>query len=463
MLRTKRGLATLALAAGVSAIIMASNATDTLRMRHTVEHSPHNVMHDPGEIAHFHDRCSDLMRELLDALAAAPDRPRPFPQIEDAMGWPRRRIASVLGGVSRLRHREFGGRRPYHFLDDRRSESRRWEMWMDAGQAAALAYAGSMATPQHPIGSGFGYRSTAAEVLEGIDLSGRLAIVTGGYSGLGIETTKALAGAGAHVVVPARRPDAAREALGEGVEVDALDLGDLDSVRAFAERFLGSGRTVDILINNAAIMACPETRVGPGWEAQFATNHLGHFALANLLWPALVDGGARVVALTSTGHKLSGIRFDDLQFETGYDKWQAYGQAKSANSLFAVQLDALGRDAGVRAFAAHPGGIMTPLQRHLSREEMTASGWLDADGNPDARFKTPEQGASTSTWAATSPALDGMGGVYCENCDIAEPTETGSPTARIQGVDAHAIDPETAARLWTVSAELTGVDAFAAA
>ena len=247
-------------------------------------------------------------------------------------------------------------------------------------------------------------------------------------------------------------------------EVDELDLGALDSVRAFAERVLDDGRGVDILINNAAIMACPETRVGPGWEAQFATNHLGHFALANLLWPLLADGGgARVVALSSTGHKRSGIHWDDLQFEHGYEKWEAYGQAKTANSLFAVQLDALGQAAGVRAFAAHPGGIMTPLQRHLSRDEMIAAGWIDEDGNADDRFKTPEQGASTSTWAATSPQLDGMGGVYCENCDIAKPTEPDSPTARIEGVDAHAVDPDAAARLWAVSAELTGVDAFAAA
>src|SRR3954470_20662744 len=323
-----------------------------------------------------------------------------------------------------------------------------------------------MTTPQRPIGSGFGYRSTAAEVLEGIELGGRLAIVTGGSSGLGLETVRALSGAGAEVIVPARRPQHATEVLSgiERVRVDELDLGDLESVRGFAERVLAAGRSVDILINNAAIMASPETRVGPGWEAQFATNHLGHFALANRLWPLLVaDGGARVVALSSTGHKQSPIRFDDLQFETGYDKWKAYGQAKTANSLFAVRLDALGQDAGVRAFAAHPGGIMTPLQRHLSREEMQASGWIDDDGNADERFKTPEQGASTSTWAATSPALDGMGGVYCENCDIAEPTAVGSPTARLEGVDAHAIDPDAAARLWTVSAELTGVDAFAAA
>jgi len=323
-----------------------------------------------------------------------------------------------------------------------------------------------MPTPQHHVNSGFGPRSTATGVLEGIDLSGRLAIVTGGYSGLGLETTRALSGAGARIVVPARRRAHAEEVLDglDRVEVDELDLGDLESVHAFARRVLDSGRSIDILVNNAAIMACPETRVGPGWEAQFATNHLGHFVLTNLLLPALAaDGGARVVALSSTGHKLSAIRFDDLQFETGYDKWQAYGQAKTANSLFAVQLDALGKDAGVRAFAAHPGGIMTPLQRHLTRDEMIASGWMDEQGNLDARFKTPQQGASTSTWAATSPALAGMGGVYCENCDIAEPTVAGSPTARTEGVDAHAIDPDAAARLWTVSAQLTGIDAFATA
>ena len=326
-----------------------------------------------------------------------------------------------------------------------------------------------MTTPQRPIGSGFGYRSTATEVLEGIDLGGKLAIVTGGYSGLGLETVRALSGAGATVIVPARRPEHAAEVLAgvERVEVDELDLGALESVRGFAQRVLDAGRSVDILINNAAIMACPETRVGVGgdvFEAQFATNHLGHFTLANLLWPLLADGGgARVVALTSTGHKRSGIHWDDLQFEHGYDKWDAYGQAKTANALFAVQLDALGQAAGVRAFAVHPGGIFTPLQRHLAQEEMVAAGWLDDDGNPDDRFKTPEQGASTSTWAATSPQLDGMGGVYCENCDIAKPTDPDSPTARIEGVDPHAIDPGDAERLWAVSAELTGVDAFATA
>src|SRR4051794_8814849 len=265
-----------------------------------------------------------------------------------------------------------------------------------------------MTTPQRPIGSGFGYRSTAAEVLEGIELGGRLAIVTGGYSGLGLETVRALSGAGAEVIVPARRPEHAAEVLAgiERVRVDELDLGDLGSVQALAERVLDAGRPVDILINNAAIMACPETRVGPGWEAQFATNHLGHFALANRLWPLLAaGGGARVVALSSAGHRRSAIRFDDLMFASGYEKWAAYGQAKTANVLFAVQLDALGQDAGVRAFAVNPGGILTPLQRHLPREEMVALGWVDADGRPLHRFKTPEEGAATATWCATSPQL----------------------------------------------------------
>jgi NAD(P)-dependent dehydrogenase (short-subunit alcohol dehydrogenase family) len=320
-------------------------------------------------------------------------------------------------------------------------------------------------TPQHALPSGFSARTTASEVLANVDLSGTTAIVTGGYSGLGIETVAALSDAGAHVVVPARRPGVARTALDErglqSVEVDTLDLSDLDSVRAFADRFLASGRSIDILINNAAIMASPEARVGDGWESQFATNHLGHFVLTNLLWPALVaDGGARVVAMSSSGHKLSAMRFDDPQFTSGYDKWQAYGQAKTADSLFAVQLDALGAEHGVRAFAAHPGGIMTELQRHLPREEMIASGWITEDGTVNERFKTPAQGAATSTWAATSPQLDGMGGVYCEDCDIAEPTVAGSPTARFAGVDAHAIDPADAARLWALSAELTGVNAF---
>ncbi|MFF5475822.1 SDR family NAD(P)-dependent oxidoreductase [Streptomyces sp. NPDC012935] len=321
-----------------------------------------------------------------------------------------------------------------------------------------------MSTAQHKIGSGFGATSTADDVLQGIDLTGKLAIVTGGYSGLGLETTRALTKAGAHVVVPARRRAAAEEALSglAGAEVNELDLGDLESVRGFAERFLASGRTVDLVIDNAGIMACPETRVGPGWEAQFATNHLGHFALVNRLWPAIEPGGARVVSVSSRGHHLSGIRWDDVHWRHGYDKWEAYGQAKTANVLFAVHLDKLGAEHGVRAFSLHPGGILTPLQRHLAKEEMVERGWIDEQGNmlhPEA-FKTPEQGAATQVWAATSPQLNGMGGVYLEDCDIAEPASDDA--ADPSGVKDWATDPEQAARLWTLSAELTGVNAFAA-
>ncbi|GHA61435.1 oxidoreductase [Streptomyces tauricus] len=320
-----------------------------------------------------------------------------------------------------------------------------------------------MTTAQHKIGSGFDRHSTADDVLAGIDLTGKLAIVTGGYSGLGLETTRALSKAGARVVVPARRPAVAEEAVAgiDGVEVDELDLGDLESVRAFADRFLASGRTVDLVIDNAGIMACPETRVGPGWEAQFATNHLGHFALVNRLWPAIAPGGARIVSVSSTGHHTSDIRWDDPHWNHGtYDKWEAYGQAKTANVLFAVRLDALGKDSGVRAFALHPGGILTPLQRHLPKQEMVERGWIDENGTPlnPEGFKSPEQGAATQVWAATSPQLSGMGGVYCEDCDIAELAPADGTRV---GVREYAIDPASAARLWDLSAELTGVNAFA--
>ncbi|MBK3628600.1 SDR family NAD(P)-dependent oxidoreductase [Streptomyces sp. MBT49] len=321
-----------------------------------------------------------------------------------------------------------------------------------------------MSTAQHKIGSGFDAHSTADDVLAGIDLSGRLAIVTGGYSGLGLETTRSLTRAGARVVVPARRPRTAADALAglDGVEVDELDLADLESVRGFADRFLATGRTVDLFLGNAGVMACPETRVGPGWEAQFATNHLGHFALVNRLWPAIEPGGARVVSVSSRGHHFSGMRWDDVHWRRGYDKWQAYGQAKTANVLFAVHLDRLARDRGVRAFSLHPGGIMTPLQRHLPRAEMVERGWIDEDGNVigQAGFKTPEQGAATQVWAATSPQLAGLGGLYLEDCEVAEPAVGDDVRS---GVRDWATDPEQAARLWELSATLTGVNAFPAA
>ncbi|MEU3724073.1 SDR family NAD(P)-dependent oxidoreductase [Streptomyces sp. NPDC031705] len=316
-----------------------------------------------------------------------------------------------------------------------------------------------MMTAQQPIGSGFGARNTTADVLAGLDLTGKLAVVTGGSSGLGLETTRALRGAGATVVAAVRRPEAAAEALTavDGVEVRRLDLGDQASVHTFADEFLATGRSIDILINNAGVMALPETRLGPGWEAQFATNHLGHYTLTNRLLSALAaDGGARVVALSSAGHRYSAIRWDDVMFANDYDKAVAYGQSKTAIALFAVHLDALGREHQVRAFAVAPGAVMTPLQRHMTREEMIAFGWIDDQGNTAPGFKTPEQGAATQVWAATSPQLAHMGGVYLDDCDIAPLSEDDAP-----GVRPYAVDPEQAARLWTLSAQLTGTNAFA--
>ncbi|RRR98641.1 SDR family NAD(P)-dependent oxidoreductase [Glycomyces terrestris] len=323
-----------------------------------------------------------------------------------------------------------------------------------------------MSTPQQSINSGFGATTTAADVLDGVDLAGKRVLVTGGYSGIGLETTRAAAAAGAQVVVPARRPEVAEKALagiaaegkgtgGKGtIETDALDLADLASVESFAGRLLDAGARFDAVIDSAGVMACPETRVGPGWELQFAVNHLGHFALVNRLAP-LLNEGARVVAVSSGGHRRSGIRWDDPHFARGYDRWEAYGQSKTANVLFAVHLDRLARDRGIRAFALHPGGILTPLQRHVSREDQVALGWVDEDGNPVADWlKSPEQGAATQTWAAFSPQLDGLGGVYLEDCDVAEVSEDG------RGVAPHAVDPEQAARLWDYSVELTGVDGF---
>ncbi len=307
-----------------------------------------------------------------------------------------------------------------------------------------------MTTPPH-TGTGYGARSTADDVLHGIDLSGRLALVTGGYSGIGLETTRALARAGARVVVPARRPTTAADALEgtDGVEIEGLDLADLASVREFAERFLATDRALDIVVNNAGIMACPEHRVGPGWEAQFAVNHLGHYALVNLVWPAIARSGAARVVAVASGGQFSGIRWDDVHFRRGYDKWAAYTQSKAANVLFAARLDVLGRGAGVRAFSVHPGLILTPLQRHLPRAEMVAAGWIDADGNQvNDEFKTPAQGAATQVWAATSPSLAGTGGVHCSDCAI---VESGDSVKKA----------EEARRLWYLSAELTGIDAFA--
>lgn len=225
-----------------------------------------------------------------------------------------------------------------------------------------------MATAQQPINSGYGMRTEARDAIGGRDLTGKVAIVTGGYSGLGLETTKALANAGAIVIVPARTPEKAQKALVDipNVEQAALDLADPASIDEFAGGFLSRTKSLDILINNAAIMASPLMRDARGYEAQFATNHLGHFQLTARLWPALkAANGARVVSLSSIGHRISPPDLEDPNFErTEYNKWLSYGRAKSANALFSVGLDTRGAKHNVRAFAVHPGGIMT--DRHVT-------------------------------------------------------------------------------------------------
>ena len=316
---------------------------------------------------------------------------------------------------------------------------------------------------QVPVASPFHAKSTGAEVLENINLEGKVAIVTGGYSGIGLETTRALAAKGVKVIVPVRSPEKAAENLA-GVEGDvtsaSMDLADLNSVSAFVGQMLADLDQLDLLINNAGIMANPETRLAPGWESQFGVNHMGHFALVKGLMPLLgKTPGTRVICLTSTAHKLADIRWDDIQFTSGdYDKWQAYGQSKTANALFANALSRRLKPTGGLAFAVHPGGIFTPLQRHLPKEEMVALGWIEEDGSPTALakegFKTPEQGCSNTLWGATSPLLADKPGVYLEDCNIAAPVDPNSPMARYYGVNDHAVNDESAEKLWEISEQL---------
>jgi NAD(P)-dependent dehydrogenase (short-subunit alcohol dehydrogenase family) len=324
-----------------------------------------------------------------------------------------------------------------------------------------------MTSLQTPIHSGFGPATTAQDVLAGIDLSGKTAIVTGGYSGIGTETSRALRAAGARVIVPARDIAKAKAALdGMDVEIAAMDLADPSSIDAFADAFVATGSPLHILINSAGIMACPLTRDARGYEMQFATNHLGHFQLTTRLWPALLRaGGARVVALSSLGHRYAPVDFDDPNFERReYDRWIAYGQSKTANALFALGLDARGKRHGIRAFAVHPGRIVTDLVRHMSVEELQKIGALDEHGQPIVDLarglKSLAQGAATSIWAATNPQLDALGGVYCEDCDIAalnpeEDAATPGSATMSSGVRPWAVDPDAADRLWTLSEHMT--------
>jgi len=311
-----------------------------------------------------------------------------------------------------------------------------------------------MTTKQAPIHSGYGPTTTARQVLGDKRLDGKVAIVTGGYVGIGLETTRALAGAGATVIVPARSPEKARAALAsiDRVEQETIDLSDPASVDAFAGRFMASGRPLHLLVNNAGIMAITFARNGRGFELQFATNHLGHFHLTARVWPALVKArGARVVTLTSRGHMRASVDLDDPSFERRpYDKWKAYGQSKSANALFALELDARGEKHGVRAFSVHPGAVETELARDVPEAELSALLAQLPQG-----LKKPDAGAATSVWCATSSALDGMGGVYCEDVDIAEAVPADSKS--LSGARPWILDRDLAGRLWTKSETWTGV------
>jgi NAD(P)-dependent dehydrogenase (short-subunit alcohol dehydrogenase family) len=311
-----------------------------------------------------------------------------------------------------------------------------------------------MDTMASRITTPFTARSTAAEVIAGIDLTGRRTVVTGGASGIGVETARALAGAGAEVTLAVRDRNVGERTAADitattgnkQIRVAALDLADQASVAAFVAAWDGP---LDILINNAGVMAAPETRTPQGWEPQFATNHLGHFALANGLRDALArNGNARVVAVSSLAHLRSPVVFEDIHFHSRpYDPWLAYGQSKTANILFAVEATKRWAADGIIVNSLHPGSISTNLQRHVSAEEIQR---LRARLADQITPKTPEQGAATSILLATSPLLDGIGGRYFEDCDEAEPGREGGA----HGVAAYALDQDAAARLWQVTLDM---------
>jgi NAD(P)-dependent dehydrogenase (short-subunit alcohol dehydrogenase family) len=325
---------------------------------------------------------------------------------------------------------------------------------------------------QHPLGSGFSATSTAAEVIKGIDLKGKIAIVTGGNAGIGLETTKVLASAGATVIVPARDIEKARKNLQgiPNVEIEMMDLARPDTIDAFAEKFLASGRPLHLLINNAGIMWVPLQRDSRGFESQLSTNYFGQFQLVAKLWPALKDAnGARVVNVSSLGHHMAPFNFDDPNFEhREYQTLLGYGQSKTAGNLFALELDNRAKTHHVRAYSLHPGSIAgTELARDADMELFKQMGFFDENGDmrPEilASLKTIPQGAATSVWAATSPLLNNIGGVYCEDADIAEllsenPSIQTDARPHQSGVMDYSLDESSAKRLWDLTEEMTGVE-----
>jgi NAD(P)-dependent dehydrogenase (short-subunit alcohol dehydrogenase family) len=306
----------------------------------------------------------------------------------------------------------------------------------------------------------FDATSTTDQVIDGISLEGKLAVVTGASSGLGVETCRTLAAAGATVIMVARdmdkleavAQDLQRQLPGAQLHTQYMDLADLNSVRSAATEILLYHPQIQLLINNAGVMACPLMRTAQGFEMQFGTNHLGHFLFTGLLSQALIDGApGRVVNLSSEGHKFGRFNFEDPSYQhREYDKWQAYGESKTANILFTVALDLRTRERGVRAFAVHPGVIMTDLARHMQPEDLTALQARNPGG--ELKFKTLQQGAATTVWAASSPHLSGRGGIYLENCQIAPAAGPG----RESGVESYAVNAASAERLWTLSEELVG-------
>jgi NAD(P)-dependent dehydrogenase (short-subunit alcohol dehydrogenase family) len=313
----------------------------------------------------------------------------------------------------------------------------------------------------------FGAESTTDEVLEGVDLSGRRVLVTGVSAGLGVETARALAARGAHVVGAARDLDKARRATetvraqaanGGSLEFVELDLASLASVRACADALVAAGEPFDLVIANAGVMATPFGKTTDGFETQFGTNHLGHFVLINRIAPLFRPGG-RLVNLSSAGHRRANVDLDDPGFErTEYQPFTAYGRSKTANVLFAVEFDRRHRDRGIRAAAVHPGVIQTELSRHLSpqalqalRDQIASSRPQDA---PAFAWKSIPQGAATSVWAGVAADADAVGARYCEDCHVAE-VVADDPNIP-HGVRAYALDPERAKALWALSEAMVG-------